>query len=107
MDYREFPRMVYGPDDTWKVIDSEAERPEGYVNHPDLLGTADAEAEAKAAAAEAKAADKALRDGYKDFLDRYKVDYAKNLSTEKLGELAAQLEAHLALTSDTKPDAAE
>lgn len=96
MTYQEFPRMVYGPEGKRLIIEREEERPEGYANHPDMLGTVDAEAAAKAAADDARDAEKALRSGYKDFLDRYGVEYAKNLSTDKLGELVAQLEAHLA-----------
>lgn len=107
MDYQEFPRMVYGPNDAILVINREEERPEGFVNHPDLLGTVEAKAAAKIAAEDAKAAEKALRAGYRDFLDRYGVDYAKNLSIEKLGELVKQLEAHLAATEAPNDDNSE
>ena len=94
--YQEFPRVVYGPDGESTVIQREEERPEGWKNHPsDFMVSA--EAEAASAAAEAKAAEKALRDGYKDFLDRHGVDYAKNLGTDKLGDLVKQIEDHLAL----------
>lgn len=99
--YQEFPRVVYGPNDETLVIDSEDERPEGFVNHPDMLRD-DAAGQAAQAEADAKAAEKALREGYKAFLDQYGVDYAKNLSTPKLGELAGQLEAHL--TSATQQE---
>ena len=51
--------------------------------------------EAAAAAKEAKEAEAKLRAGYKEFLDEYHVSYAKNLSTDKLGDLVEQLKAHL------------
>lgn len=93
--YQEFPRVVYGPDDATMVINSEAERPDGWANHPDDVRDT-AAIERAAAETAAKDAEKALRAGYRDFLDEYGVVYAKNLPTPKLAELVDQLKVHLA-----------
>lgn len=94
-EFAEFPKMVYGPDGSHAIINSEDERPDGYVDTP---GGPSAEADAALAAAkdDAEAKEKALRRQYREFLDAHNVKYAKNLSTPKLADLVSQLEAHLA-----------
>jgi len=101
--YQEFPRCVYGPEGATRIIYSEDERPDGFVNHADELvdGAVMAAAEAEVTA---KAAEKALRDGYKDFLDRHAVSYSRNLSTPKLESLVKQLEAYLAAQEQPTDD---
>lgn len=94
-EYQEFPRIVYGPGDETLLINREEERPDGFVNHPSEL-VSGAEQEAEIAKAEAAAVDRELREGYKAFLDKHDVVYAKNLSLAKLAVLVDQLEAHLA-----------
>lgn len=92
--YKEFPRVVYGPEGENTTISQESERPDGWTNTPgEQIDTA--KEDAKAAEKAAAEAEKALRDELKDFLDRHSVDYAKNLGTPKLQELADQLTAHL------------
>lgn len=98
MARNEFPRCVYGPDDEWKTIQSEAERPDGWSNEPGGF-VAPETIEAEIAKAEAKAADKALRDEVKAYLDSFGVEYANNLGTDKLLVLKDQLDAHLAASA--------
>ena len=99
--FREFPKVVYGPDGAWESIDREEERPDGFYDSPEELESAlasDAKSstvDAKAKAAEAKAAEKALRDGYVEFLERHAVAFDKRISTDRLADLATQLQAHL------------
>lgn len=93
--YKEFPRTVYGPDGASKTINSEDERPDGWVNSPKELVEGAKDAAVKASKA-AKAADTRLRNGYMKLLDEHKVVYDKDLGTDKLGALVEKLQAHLA-----------
>lgn len=97
--YQEFPRVVYGPNGVGKVIDSEDERPDGWTNTPGEQA-ADAKDAKEDADKAAEDAGKALREELKAFLDEHGVDYAKNLSTPKLQDLADQLTEHLKAQND-------
>ena len=58
----EYPKMFYGPDGVGKVFQKEDEVPEGFVDHPSLVGK-DAPKKAKRqTAAQKKAADKKAAD---------------------------------------------
>lgn len=101
--YQEFPRVVYGPGGATKVINSEDERPDGFVNDPTLADEVDdvaqAEKEAEAAKEAAKAAEEEEKATIREYLDRHKVDYHPNLGLEKLRNLSDQLTEHLAKQS--------
>lgn len=96
--YQEFPRVVYGQDGSWMTINSEAERPEGYTNAP---GEAPPEPEPAPEAKKTRARraekpkDDHLRAEYVAFLDKHKVVYAEDSTTEQLAALAQALAEHL------------
>lgn len=93
--FQEFPRVVYGPDDESLEIQSEDERPDGWVNSPGEVPTSSKRA-ADAATKKAERAAAKLRAGYISLLEEHKVQFDKDLDTEKLEELVKALEAHLA-----------
>jgi hypothetical protein len=95
--YKEFPRVVYGPDGAHVTIYREDERPDGYVNHPDDVGSA-AKAEKAARRARKAASESAaeLRAELVEFLSAHNVDFDPSAPSEALQTLAEALKAHLA-----------
>ncbi len=132
--HQEFPKMVYKGSNLndWLVINSEEERPEGYVDYDDAVTggvnevqadaaagavqaaeaaasrkAAEDAAAAKEAAAAAEAAKEAAsaeekrvideeRDRIKAKLTEHSVEFKPQLGLEKLKELEALLDQHLA-----------
>ena len=101
-EYQAFPKAVYkGSTEDCVIINAEEERPEGYVDYEDLMGSesgADTEEEAKAAQRAKRAARKAAareRKAICDYLDEHNVEYQDNLPLEKLVELKEALDEHL------------
>lgn len=137
--YREFPKMVYrhgapnleSPGATM-IINSEDERPEGYVDHEDWVrgsvseaaadagagavlaaeaasskkAADDAEAARQAAAEAAEAEKKAVeeeRARIKEKLESHNVEFAPQLGLPKLQELEAKLDEFLANPPESEP----
>lgn len=105
---KEYPKMVYtaGLAD-WVIINSPEEWPDGYYAHAEAAEMDAVEVEeekevdedalsAEKAKREAKKAQKEYRKGIMDYLDEYHVEFARNVSTEKLEELKVALDEHLA-----------
>ena len=107
-----WPKMVYTAGlAEHMIIHCEEERPAGYYDHaeakdmdPEIAAIeksekteqAKAELAEEQAKREAKKAEKAYRKGIMEYLDEHNVDYAKNISTDKLEELKVALDEHLA-----------
>lgn len=106
--YQEFPRVVYGPDGATTIINSEEERPDGYVNHPDDIG---AKPVAKKATRASKKADAAAKEAAEDerqllvaFLDEHDVDFDTSADIATLRSLADELKAHIAAQEQAQTD---
>lgn len=114
-EHQEFPKAVYGPGglEDCVIIESEEERPDGYVDYDDAVDAgksdeekkAEAAAKKKATAAEkkkaAKEAEEALRVEIMAYLDANNVEYNRDdISTEDLEKLKVQLDAHLKGSGD-------
>lgn len=98
--YQEFPRVVYGPNGETVTITSEAERPDGYRNHPKEF-LVSAEENAKAAEDAAKKAEKAEKDAILHYLSQNNVKLPHpNTGIDKLRALKKQLDEHLAAQVD-------
>ena len=98
---KQFPKMVYlsnKPTD-YVIIKTQEEMPEGAKEHwldfDKEPAEDDAKKSAKEAKADAKAADKEYRQSIFDYLDEHNVEYAKNLSTDRLEALKKALDQHL------------
>lgn len=113
--HQEFPKAVYKDSlEDCKIINSEEERPEGYVDYDDIVNPQKEKAAKKKSAADkkaaeaAKAADEAkaaYRQGIVDYLTEHEVDFNDDLSTKDLEDLKVQLDAHLAAAETSKDDA--
>ena len=104
-----FPKMVYlsvDPNDH-VIINTQEEWPDGAKAHWLDFDKEDAKAEAKEAKADEKAAkaakaaaEKEYRQSIFDYLDEYDVDYAKNMSTDRLEATKVALDQHLESLKD-------
>ena len=93
-EFKEFPKMVYGPAGEQTIIATEDGRPDGFLDHPDEFNDI-AAAAVEQAEADAKRAADDERATLRAFLDEHKVEYSVNLGTVRLRALADQLKDHL------------
>lgn len=113
--FKEFPRVVYGPNGAQETITKEDDRPEGYVNDFKQAQKLDAEdgwkkgkkkasggqrkqttQAAKEDAEKKKAeAEEAEKEQLQAYLDEHKVVYEKDLDLDKLRALSDELTKHL------------
>ena len=106
---KHFPKMVYlsGDPEDHTIIQTQEEWPDGAKAHWLDFDKEDAKADAKEAKADAKAAkaakaaaEKEYRQGIFDYLDEHNVDYAKNMSTDRLEATKVALDQHLESLKD-------
>jgi len=99
-----FPKMVYlsvDPNDH-VIIQTQEEWPDGakahWLDFEKIAAKAEAKegrADEKAAKAAKAAAEKEYRQSIFDYLDEHDVDYAKNMSTDRLEATKVALDQHL------------
>ena len=99
-----FPKMVYlsvDPNDH-VIINTQEEWPDGakahWLDFEKIAAKAEAKegrADEKAAKAAKAAAEKEYRQSIFDYLDEHDVDYAKNMSTDRLEATKVALDQHL------------
>ena len=106
---KHFPKMVYLSNDPndYAIIKTQEEWPDGAKAHWLDFDKEDVKADAKEAKADAKAAkaakasaEKEYRQGIFDYLDEHNVDYAKNMSTDRLEATKVALDQHLESLKD-------
>ena len=105
---QDFPKRVYGETlEDVVVINSEEERPDGYLDFHEFRNKGEespeeltAKQEAAAKRKEAKAAEKELRGAIMGYLDEHNVEYVKNISTPDLEALKVALDEHLKKQDD-------
>lgn len=111
--YKEFPRVVYGSGGATAIINSEDERPDGYVNDPagpsgDDSGSKTRKTAGRKSARRAKGTSEEATERAMiiNFLDEHDVVYPSDGSIEQLRVLSDELSEYLAAQERTDGDGA-